>query len=872
MAIVAIGQITITEVYDGQQGLQGLQGPKGEQGIPGTQYYTWIKYATSATGTGMSDSPTGMTYIGLAYNKTTATESTTASDYTWSLIKGDKGDTGVKGDTGATGATLYTWIKYADASDGTGLYDTPTSTTQYIGIAINKTTATESSTKTDYTWSKFKGDQGVQGATGADGKTSYFHIKYSAVASPTSSSQMVETPSTYIGTYVDYVATDSTDPTKYTWSRFEGLQGPNGTQGIPGTNGTDGKTSYLHIKYSNDGGTTFTSNSGETVGTYIGTCTDFNVNDPTSVSSYTWSKIKGDTGATGTGVSSVELQYAKNTSNTTPPVQTSTDWTTTMPSYIEGYYLWVRTKVVYINPSSTVYSTPYLEKNWELTALTYTQYQQLQDKFTWLVKSGTSESTMVLTDTLFSLVSKNISLTADQIKFTGYNISMTSGNWSINDQGNMSIKELEVEGYISTEKLRVGSIDCSSILVKVESATTIYVDSTVSNDSSDFTDGAHYATLQGAIDSIPSMLNGCDVTINLNKSVREDVEIRGFSGGSVYVYFNSNTLYGTLRIRDNGARIACYGGSSSDVPTTLATIKPNTMISAVSREATVVVQSTTFAIVSYMNIYGKTSTTTDYYYAMLSYDGANAYTNGCKIIGCDNGFRVNSLGSMYVAGSTGKVNNFVFAAASGGRLTVNNTTQCNSVATTKTNCATSSQIVISSSFSSWDGATTSTGSNDNTTVSTKTVTYKSSYGDTYRSSTYVGWKNDNTVREGNYGYGNCNGVWLFGTQFANLKGTTITKVTIKITRQSGGTYGAVTHTLKAHNYSSRPGGSPSYISGYSQTFSLATGATTTVTITNATILSAISAGTCKGFGLQSGYTSDVYSVCSGNATVTITYK
>ena len=50
-----------------------------------------------------------------------------------------------------------------------------------------------------------KGEQGVpgkdgkDGTNGVDGKTSYFHIKYSSVANPTSSSQMTETPSTYIG-------------------------------------------------------------------------------------------------------------------------------------------------------------------------------------------------------------------------------------------------------------------------------------------------------------------------------------------------------------------------------------------------------------------------------------------------------------------------------------------------------------------------------------------------------------------------------------------------------------------------------------------------------------------------------------------------
>lgn len=143
-----------------------------------------------------------------------------------------------------------------------------------------------------------RGEQGLPGTGGKNGATSYFHIKYSAVANPTVSSQMSETPNTYIGTYVDFTKADSTDPKKYTWHRFEGLQGPKGERGIPGV-GADGKTTYLHIKYSNNGGKTFTANNGETVGDYIGFCTDFNATDPTSVSSYTWSKIKGEPGKDG---------------------------------------------------------------------------------------------------------------------------------------------------------------------------------------------------------------------------------------------------------------------------------------------------------------------------------------------------------------------------------------------------------------------------------------------------------------------------------------------------------------------------------------------------------------------------------------------
>lgn len=143
-----------------------------------------------------------------------------------------------------------------------------------------------------------QGEQGIQGppgADGTDGKTSYFHIKYSDVESP-SAQQMKETPGKYIGTYVDYEPDDSQDPSDYTWARFEGLQGE---QGIPGENGANGETQYLHIKYSNDGGESFTENNGEDSGDYIGQCVDFNAEDPVSVSSYHWSRIKGDKGDTG---------------------------------------------------------------------------------------------------------------------------------------------------------------------------------------------------------------------------------------------------------------------------------------------------------------------------------------------------------------------------------------------------------------------------------------------------------------------------------------------------------------------------------------------------------------------------------------------
>ncbi len=204
-----------------------------------------------------------------------------------------------------------------------------------------------------------KGEQGIPGNIGTDGKTSYFHIKYSDMSNPTSASQISEIPSKYIGTYVDYIQEDSEDPSKYTWSQFFGNDGKQGEQGIPGKNGINGDTSYLHIKYSNDNGKTFTGNSGEDVGDYIGQCVDFTIDDPTSVSSYKWSKIKGnkgETGDTGIGVKNIVDQYYLSTSSTT---QTGGSWKDTQDEWKDGYYIWTRSQITWTD-NSISYTVPVL--------------------------------------------------------------------------------------------------------------------------------------------------------------------------------------------------------------------------------------------------------------------------------------------------------------------------------------------------------------------------------------------------------------------------------------------------------------------------------------------------------------------------------
>lgn len=154
---------------NGVDGRNGMDGVPGEPGKDGVTYYTWIRYADDSTGRGMSNDPFGKLYIGFAYKKTTPTESNDPKDYQWSRFHGEDGTDGVPGEPGEDGVTYYTWIAYSDNANGNGMYQVPTDNTQYIGIAVNKDSASESNNPNDYVWSRFKGEDGRNGANGAPG-------------------------------------------------------------------------------------------------------------------------------------------------------------------------------------------------------------------------------------------------------------------------------------------------------------------------------------------------------------------------------------------------------------------------------------------------------------------------------------------------------------------------------------------------------------------------------------------------------------------------------------------------------------------------------------------------------------------------------
>lgn len=265
----------------GIPGLQGIQGEKGDQGIQGPK------------GTSFKTFTTNYTYDQNNVNKFSA------SGYSGSWAVNESTSELKVEDTVQLRVTNSSKSGYCFIVAKVTAIPSDHSITCTSSGLIDKGNTGATGPRGPQGIQGLQGLQGKQGEQGVKGTSSYFHIKYSNDGGKTFTANNGETVGIYIGTYVDNIEADSTSISRYTWQQLRGSQGPKGDQGIKGIDGSNGKTSYLHIKYSNDGGKTFTTNNGETVGTYIGTCTDYNSGDPTTVSSYTWAKIKGEQGNTG---------------------------------------------------------------------------------------------------------------------------------------------------------------------------------------------------------------------------------------------------------------------------------------------------------------------------------------------------------------------------------------------------------------------------------------------------------------------------------------------------------------------------------------------------------------------------------------------
>lgn len=360
--IVTYSDNTSTTSYSvarqGIDGTNGTDGKPGKDGKDGTSTYVHIKYSAVAnpTDSDLTESPSD--YIGIC-NDSNIADPTTASSYTWSKWQGHDGQNGQPGAKGEDGTNSYIHFAYSSSSDGSADFSTTSfDGAIYIGILVDDVLE-DSLDYEDYEWSLIKGADGtsveitstsVQYAIGVDGTTVPNSSEWGNIRQATSEKQYLWTR-----TIVNY--SDNTQTTSYSVAR-QGLDGTNGEDGQPGTNGRDGTSTYVHIKYSAVGNPT-DADLTEIPSDYIGICHDSNVNDPTTASSYAWSKWIGEDGADGkpgkdgvNGTSSyTHFAYANSADG-------SEDFSTS--SFSNAKYIGIRVDDVQAD------STNYLDYTWNL--------------------------------------------------------------------------------------------------------------------------------------------------------------------------------------------------------------------------------------------------------------------------------------------------------------------------------------------------------------------------------------------------------------------------------------------------------------------------------------------------------------------------
>ena len=200
------------------------------KGQDGKSSYIHKKYTNDVVAGPMTDNSNSI-YIGI-YTGDKAVAPTNMYEYEWTRIRG------------YNGVSSYIHRKYSDNSNGDNMDDN--SSRKYIGIYTG-TSATAPTTPSAYTWSKIKGEdgaQGVPGARGSDGRTSYLHTAYAN--SSTGDRDFSTTNSNgkeYIGTYTDFEINDSNDYRRYKWVKIKGENGANGR------NGTDGHSLTANVRF-----------------------------------------------------------------------------------------------------------------------------------------------------------------------------------------------------------------------------------------------------------------------------------------------------------------------------------------------------------------------------------------------------------------------------------------------------------------------------------------------------------------------------------------------------------------------------------------------------------------------------------------------
>ena len=325
-------------------GTDGTNGTPGTNGLNSYVHFAWANSSDGETDFSRTDSA-GKTYIGV-YTDNTQSDSTSPSDYNWSLIKGADGTNGTNGYNTAT----------------IMLYQRAASQPSKPSSSLTYTFATHELSGTLGSWS-----------TSVPSGTDPCWVTAATATSTTATDTIA--------------SSEWTTPIKLVQN---GTNGTNGTNGINGTNGTDGlnqATIYLYQRAASQpsvpsGSLTYTFSGGSlsgTLGSWLRSVPASNGNPcwvttavaiantaTDTIASSDWATptklvedgADGTNGDDGVGITSIVPQYYLSTSNST---QTGGSWSSNEPTWESGKYIWTRSLITWdTTPASTTTTTPVL--------------------------------------------------------------------------------------------------------------------------------------------------------------------------------------------------------------------------------------------------------------------------------------------------------------------------------------------------------------------------------------------------------------------------------------------------------------------------------------------------------------------------------
>ena len=197
--------------------------------------YVWLRYADDREGNGISESPEGKSYLGIAYNMPYPEPSNDPSDYNWSLIKGDNGADGTNGVGVKTSNVQYALGDSGTTAPTTG-WTTNIPTLQDNKYLWTRTIIyyTNGANSVSYSVSK-KGNKGEQGETGNGVSSTVVNYGVSTSGTTQPASWGTSIPSVpngqFLWTRTVMHYTNGTSTTSYSVAKM-GETGAQGTMGI----------------------------------------------------------------------------------------------------------------------------------------------------------------------------------------------------------------------------------------------------------------------------------------------------------------------------------------------------------------------------------------------------------------------------------------------------------------------------------------------------------------------------------------------------------------------------------------------------------------------------------------------------------------